>query len=74
MVAARFEDSHVDRAALFSLGVDHTTGTFMTVTSTEDEVEGFKADENKAIATLLDVIGRPQAYRKRLVEPSTDLF
>ena len=47
---------------------------FVTITLTEQEVEDFKADENKAIATSLDVVSRPQAYGKRLVEPSIDPF
>ena len=41
----------------------------MTIRLTAHEVQTFRADHNKAIATASDVVGRTEAYRHRLVEP-----
>ena len=41
----------------------------ITITLTEHEVQTFRADRNKAIATASDVTGRSWAYQARRVEP-----
>lgn len=41
----------------------------ITMRLTEHEVQTFKDDRNKAIATASDLVGRTAAYRDRLVDP-----
>lgn len=44
----------------------------VTITLSPEEAMSFQGDENKAIATAMDLITRTSAYEARLVTPPLD--